>query len=124
MALRLLAVNLPPLIRDLTAKALVRHAHEAIFVDLPASGAAVEAIAVAARADAVVTPLVAGAWPEYFGGFSRSAAPPLFGLGFDDDRGRISEIRTVETRRTDIAVDGLTIDEFIARAAAVARERL
>jgi hypothetical protein len=120
MALRLLAVDMPPLIRELIAKALVRNAHEGVFVDLPASGGDVEALAYAMKADAVVAPLVAGGWPAYFAKCARGAGPLIVGLGCDDGRGRISEMRTVQTRRTDMGLDGLTIDAVIERAASVA----
>jgi hypothetical protein len=119
MSLRLLAVDLPPLIRELTAMALLRNAHEGVFVELPASGADVEALAHAAKADAVLAPLVAGDWPPYCATFARGGLP-LYGLGCDDGRGRISEMRTVERRRTDIGLDGLTIDEIIEWAASAA----
>jgi hypothetical protein len=120
MALRFLAVDLPPLLRDLTAKALLRRAHEGVFVDLPASGGDVEALAFAAQADAVVTPLVAGRWPAYCANFASGGRPPLFGVDCDDGSGRVSEMRTVETSRIDIELDGLTIEEFIDRAASLA----
>jgi hypothetical protein len=122
MALRFLAVDLPPLLRELTAKALLRNTHEAVFVDLPASGGDIEALALAAKADAIVTPLVAGRWPAYCAEFARNGGPPLFGLDCDDGSGRVSEMRTVETSRTDVDLGGLTIDDFIDRAASVAEK--
>ena len=117
MALRLLAIDLPPLVRDLVAKALLRREAEGVFVDLPVSGADVQALAVAAQADAVVAPLGKHGWPLYCAemvGHSRGLT--LFGLDCDEGRGRISELRAVETRRTDVGVDGLTIDEFVEAA--------
>lgn len=114
---------MPPLIRGLIAQALLRGAHEGVFVDLPASGGDVGAIAQAARADAVVTPLSAGAWPSYCAELAPGASPPLFGLDCDDGRGRIRELRRVETRCEDLGVDGLTIDELIAKAARAATSR-
>jgi hypothetical protein len=117
MTLRLLAVDMPPLIRELIARALLRDAHEGVFVDLPASGGDIGALARAARANAVVGAPLAGAWPSYCADLARGVGPPLFGLDCDDGRGRISELRRVETRCEDLGVDGLTIDELIAKAA-------
>jgi hypothetical protein len=117
MALRLLAIDLPPLVRDLVAKALLRRDAEAVFLDLPATGGDVEALAIAARADAVVALLDKHGWPPYCARMvNESSGMPLFGLDCDTSGGRISELRSVETRRTDIAVDGLTIDDFVAAA--------
>jgi hypothetical protein len=117
MALRLLVIDLPPLLRDLVAKALLRRDGEGVFVDLPASGGDVQALAVAARADAVVAALDDGGWPVHCARIvSRGSGLPVFGVAIRDGSGRISELRTVETRRTDLAVDELTIDEFIESA--------
>jgi len=117
MALRLLAIDLPPLVRDLVAKALLRRQAEGVFVDLPVSGGDVQALALAARADAVVTPLVEHRWPAHctpLVGHDRGMA--LFGLDCDEGRSRISELRAVETHRTEFGADGLTIDEFVETA--------
>jgi len=117
MALRLLAIDLPPLVRDLMSKALLRRNAEGVFVDLPASGGDVQALAVAAQADAVVAPLGEHGWPAYCAHIAeRGSSMPLLGLNCDEGGGRISELRVVETRRTDLRVNGLTIDEFVAAA--------
>jgi hypothetical protein len=117
MALRLLAIDLPPLIRDLVAKALLRRDAEGVFVDLPVTGGDVHALAVAAQADAVVAPLGEHGWPPYCAKIvGHSSGMLLFGLDCDEGRGRISELRAVETRRTDLGVDGLTIDELVEAA--------
>lgn len=116
MALRLLAVDLPPLIRQLVAKALARSSHEGIFVDVPAGGVDIEALAFATDADAVVAALVGGSWPDYCVNSARRDAPPLFGLDCDDGDWRVREIRTVETLRSDIGLDAVTIDEFLRHA--------
>ena len=44
MALRLLAIDLPPLVRDLVVTALDRRDGEGVFVDLPATGGDVKAL--------------------------------------------------------------------------------
>jgi hypothetical protein len=117
MTLRLLAVDLPPLVRDLLATALLRRDAEGVFVDLPHSGGDIQALAVAARADAVVAPLCDRAWPPYCADLvGRGSGMPLFGLDCDEGRSRIRELRALETRRTELVADGLTIDELVDAA--------
>jgi hypothetical protein len=117
MALRLLAVDLPPLVRDLVAKSLHLSDAEGVFVDLPTSGGDVQALATAARANAVVTVLERSEWPAHCADIARTGnGLPVFGLAIDRDGARVSELRTLETRRTDSAVDALSIDEFVATA--------
>ena len=117
MALRLLAVDLPPLVRDLVVRALDRRGGEGVFVDLPGSGADVQALALAARANAVVTMLEAEGWPDSCAGLARTGhGLPVFGLAIDSEGARVSELRTLETRRTDRALDPLTIEAFVASA--------
>jgi len=117
MALRLLAVDLPPLVRDLVVRALDRRGGEGVFVDLPTSGGDVQALALAARANAVVTMLETGGWPEPCADLARTGyGLPVFGLAIDSEGGRVSELRTFETRRTDRAIDPLTIEAFVDSA--------
>lgn len=123
MPLRLLAIDLPPLARDLVARALDRRDQrdEAIFIELPRTGANVEAIAVAAEADAVLTSLDGGDWPDHCSAPNgRRARLPLFGLAWDAGRVRFSEMRTIESSRIDGATDGVSIDELVDRAAQAA----
>ena len=117
MALRLLAIDLPPLVRDLVEKSLELRAGEGVFVDLPSSGGDVQALAVAARANAVVTVLQEHAWPAHCAGMARTGhGLPVFGLAVDRSGARVSELRALETRRTDRGVDALTIEEFVETA--------
>jgi hypothetical protein len=116
MALRLLAIDLPPLVRDLVADALQVRDGEGVFVDLPASGGDVQALAVAARANAVVTVLEERDWPPFCAEMAKTGnGVPVFGLAIDHDGGRFSELRTLETRRTDRGLD-LTIADFVETA--------
>lgn len=117
MSLRLLAIDLPPLVRDLVVKALNVGDGEGVFVDLPVSGGDVQALAVAAQANAIVTVLEDRAWPSYCAGIARTGnGLPVFGLAIDHNGGRVSELRTLETRRTDRGLDGLTIEDFVETA--------
>jgi len=117
MVLRLLAIDLPPLVRDLVADALRLRDGEGVFVDLPASGGDVQALAVAAGANAVVTVLEERAWPAHCAGMARTGnGVPVFGLAIDHNGGRVSELRTLETRRTDHGIDALTIEDFVDTA--------
>jgi hypothetical protein len=124
MVLRVLAIDLPPLVRDLLAKSLELRDGEGVFVDLPTSGGDVQALAVAARANAVVTVLDERDWPAHCAGIARTGnGLPVFGLAIDRNGGRVSELRTLETRRTDRSVDPLTIEDFVESACrAVGRE--
>ena len=117
MALRLLAIDLPPLVRDLLARSLAQRGGEGIFVDLPSSGADVQALALAARANVVVTVLDDHGWPSSCADLARTGQGlPVFGLALDRDGARVSELRALETRRTDRALDPLTIEAFVASA--------
>jgi hypothetical protein len=129
MPVRFLAVDLPPLIRDLFAMALLRRgrgrdgAPEAVYVDLPASGGDLRALAAAIHADVVVLPLSDGAWPGYCASLaSRHSGLPLLGLGIEDGRGRISEVHKVEIRREDHGAADFTVDELVEHATRAAEE--
>ncbi|MDQ4024191.1 MAG: hypothetical protein M3217_01700 [Actinomycetota bacterium] len=122
MALRLLAIDLPPLVRDLMAKALLRSDAEGVFVDLPVSGGDVEALAFAARADAVVTPLEDDAWPLYCGRIvRRGGGLPVVGLNWNEGSARLNGLRTFESRRTDQSLVEITIDDVVDVAGRAAR---
>ena len=117
MGLRLLAIDLPPLVRDLVVNALKRGDGEGVFVDLPVSGGDVQALAVAAQANAVVTVLEDRDWPASCAGMaSTGTGLPVFGLAIDHNGARVSELRTLETRRTDRGIEPLTIEDFVETA--------
>lgn len=116
MALRLLALDLPPLVRDLVARALLRRDAEGVFIDLPGSGGNVQTLALAAQADAVITPLDADGWPPYCARLVAGGGLPLVGLNWNEGSGRISELRAVESRRTGHALAGLTADDVVEAA--------
>lgn len=117
MTLRLLAIDLPPLVRDLLAKALLRRDAEGVFVDLPVSGGDIRALAFAAGADAVVAPLCDRSWPPYCADVvATGSGMPLFGLDCERGRCRIRELRALETCRTELVADGVTIDELVDAA--------
>jgi hypothetical protein len=117
MVLRVLAIDLPPLVRDLLAKSLELRDGEGVFIDLPTSGGDVHALAVAARANAVVTVLEERDWPAHCAEIARTGnGLPVFGLAIDRNGARVSELRTLETRRTDRGVDPLTIEDFVETA--------
>jgi len=118
MPFRLLAIDLPPLVCDLVRNALTRNDGEGVFVDLPAGGTDLNALAVAARADAILAALDPTGWPPDCRPIVARGGLPLYGLDCDTGRGRIRQLRTVQTCRTDLALDDLTIDELIHDATA------
>ena len=118
MALRLLGIDLPPLyVATSWPRRSTRRDAEGVFVDLPPTGGDIQALAFAAHADAVIAPLESRRWPAYC---AQMVGPgngmPLLGLDCDAGCGRISELRAVETCRTDCGVEGLTIDDFVDAA--------
>jgi hypothetical protein len=116
MVLRVLAIDLPPLVRDLLVKSLELRDGEGVFVDLPAGGD-VQALAVAAGANAIVTVLDERDWPAHCAEMARTGnGLPVFGLAIDRNGARVSELRTLETRRTDRGVAPLTIEDFVETA--------
>ena len=71
----------------------------------------------AAQANAVVTVLEERAWPDHCAAMARAGnGLPVFGLAIDHNGGRVSELRTLETRRTDHGLEALTIEEFVDTA--------
>ena len=123
MDLRLLAIDFPPLLRDLLVTTLRRRnsasgrADQAVFVELPEDGADVAALVAATRADVVITPLNDGQWPEHCSRMvGRRVHTPVFGLGCEQGDGRITEVRAIELRRSDADLQSLTLDEFVDRA--------
>jgi hypothetical protein len=64
-----------------------------------------------------VTVLEEHDWPAHCVDIARTGnGLPVFGLAIDRDGARVSELRTLETRRTDLGVDALTVDEFVETA--------
>lgn len=119
MPLRLLAVDLPPLLRDLVDRAVKRRGtqDETIFLDLPAGRGDLEAIAVAADADVVLAPLATSGWPAYCQRVVDRRRPLLMlGLGTEDGSTRVTELRAYELRESGSDVADLSVDEIVDRA--------
>ena len=123
MPTRLLAIDLPPLLRDLLRGALVRHnvaqgrTDEAIFVDLGDGGGDVEALAAVTHADVVITPLQAGAWPASCAPMiERRDGLRLYGIGTQDGDAQLTQMRAVELREEELRLGRLTMDELLDRA--------